>query len=177
MTFLAGDRIYVDESKARGYFIVGTGASAAHVPACERAIRTLVKPGQRRIHFTNESDSRRRHLLSCMARLDVRCAVWIAQGLPDKAARPLTLSALVESAAQAGATRLIVERDESVERADRRIISETLRRLNASVPFEHAAPHEHPLLWVSDAVAWCYSRGGEWARRAEPLVQHRATHL
>ncbi|MBN9210592.1 MAG: hypothetical protein J0I95_03625 [Microbacterium sp.] len=177
MTFRADDRIYVDESKARGYFIVGTGVQTALVPACERAIRSLVKPGQRRIHFTNESDSRRRHLLACMARLDVRCAVWIAEGLPDKAARPLTLSALVESAVSARAARLIVERDASVEKADRRIITETLRRRSAIVPFVHAAPHEHPLLWVSDAVAWCYSRGGDWVRRVEPLVRHRTTRL
>ena len=43
--------------------------------------------------------------------------------------------------------------------------------------YRHAVPHEYPLLWVSDAVAWCYSSGGDWMRRAEPLVESRLIRL
>jgi hypothetical protein len=36
--------------------------------------------------------------------------------------------------------------------------------------YEHLKPHEEPLLWVPDAVAWCYGNGGDWRRRVAPLV-------
>ncbi|OCG76105.1 hypothetical protein [Microbacterium sediminis] len=113
-----------------------------------------------------------------MCALDVRVAVWVVKQLPDKEARPLSLGALVEEAARAGVSQLIIERDESLERADRRLIADVLRREGGSeLLYRHVAPHEHPLLWVSDAVAWCYSNGGDWIRRVEPIVEARVTRL
>lgn len=41
----------------------------------------------------------------------------------------------------------------------------------------HVAPHVHPLLWVSDAVAWCCSNGGGWTRRVDAIVDSRVTRL
>ncbi len=117
-------------------------------------------------------------ILSRMCALDVRVAVWVVKQLPDKEARPLSLGALVEEAARAGVSQLIIERDESLERADRRLIADVLRREGGSeLLYRHVAPHEHPLLWVSDAVAWCYSNGGDWIRRVEPIVEARVTRL
>lgn len=113
-----------------------------------------------------------------MCALDVRVAVWVVKQLPDKEARPLSLGALVKEAARAGVNQLIIERDESLERADRRLIADVLRRQDGSeLLYRHVAPHEHPLLWVSDAVAWCYSNGGDWIRRVEPIVEARVTRL
>jgi len=176
VTFRLADRVYVDESKARGYFVVATASAVGDAHASERALRDLLKPGQRRIHF--RSDSRRRQLLSRMCALEVRVAVWVVKQLPDKEARPLSLGMLVEAAARAGASQLIIERDESLERADRRLIAEVIRREGASeLLYRHVAPHEHPLLWVSDAVAWCYSNGGDWIRRVESIVEARVTRL
>ena len=37
--------------------------------------------------------------------------------------------------------------------------------------FRHVAAHEEPLLWLPDAIAWAIGRGGDWRRRAEPLVE------
>lgn len=178
MPFRPADRVYVDESKARGYYVVATAAVVGDVQASERALRALLKPGQRRIHFKSESDSRRRLILSRMCALDVRVSVWIVKQRSDKEARPLSFSALIEEAARDGIDQLIIERDESVEQADRRLIAEILRREgSAGFRYQHAAPHEHPLLWVSDAVAWCYSSGGDWIRRAEAIVEARVTRL
>lgn len=66
MTFRAGDRVYVDESKARGYYVAATAVAVGDVRDCERELRALLLPGQRRLHFKSESDSRRRQILSCM---------------------------------------------------------------------------------------------------------------
>jgi hypothetical protein len=178
VTFRPADRVYVDESKARGYYVVATATTVGDVQASERALRDLLKPGQRRIHFKSESDSRRRQILSRMCALEVRVLVWAVKQRPDKEARPLSLDALAEAAVRAGVAQLIIERDESLERADRRLIADTIRRAGSSeMQYRHVAPHEHPLLWVSDAVAWCYSNGGDWIRRVEALVESRVTRL
>ena len=178
MTFRPADRVYVDESKARGYYVVATASAIGDVQASERALRDLLKPGQRRVHFKSESDSRRRQILSRMCALEVRVSVWIVKQRSDKEARPLSLGALAEEAVRAGVAQLIIERDESLERADRRLIADAIRRAGSSeMQYRHVAPHEHPLLWVSDAVAWCYSNGGDWIRRIDAIVESRVTRL
>lgn len=138
----------------------------------------LLKPGQRRLHFKSESDSRRRQILSRMCELEVRVSVWVVRKKPDKEARPMSLGALVEDAVRDGVAQIFIERDESLERADRRLIASIVRRERASeLLYRHVAPHEHPLLWVSDAVAWCYSSGGDWIRRVEPIVESRVIRM
>ncbi|NLB47584.1 MAG: hypothetical protein GX814_07605 [Microbacteriaceae bacterium] len=113
-----------------------------------------------------------------MNELDVRVAVWIAKGRPSKEARDLCIAGVAAAACHSGADQLILERDDSLMGADRKLIASILRQeKNIDLKYQHAAPHEYPLLWVSDAVAWCYSSGGDWKRRAEPLVEHRLIML
>lgn len=72
----------------------------------------------------------------------------------------------------------MIERDASLERADRQLIAAALRAYPpAELRYDHVAPHDKSLLWVSDAVAWCYSNGGDWVRRVEAIVQGRVTRL
>lgn len=90
----------------------------------------------------------------------------------------MSLGALAEEPVHAGVAQLIIERDESLERDGRRLIADTIRHAESSgMQYRHVAPHEHPLLWVSDAVAWCYSNGGEWIRRVDAIVESRVTRL
>lgn len=110
--------------------------------------------------------------------LEVRVPVWIVKQRSDKEARPLSLGALAEAAARAGVAQLIIERDESLEHADRRLIADAVRHAGSSeMQYRHVTPHEHPLLWVTDAVAWCYSNGGDWIRRVDAIVESRVTRL
>lgn len=178
MCFSPGDRVFVDESKARGYIIAATAASLSSQRVAEKALRSLLKPGQRRIHFKSERDSRRREILSRMHELDLRVTVWIAKGLPDKQARPLCLTELTTALIESGVDHLFIERDESLITADKRIIAGILRgHQPQTLRYTHVVPTEQPLLWVSDAVAWCYASGGDWIRRATPLTQQRVFRL
>lgn len=56
---------------------------------------------------------------------------------------------------------------------------QTAGATKASTDLRHepVAPHEKPLMWVSDEVVWCYSNGGDWLRRVEAIVQDRVTRL
>jgi len=171
-----GARVYVDECKAKGYYIAAAVVMPQDASRVDKALRVLNRPGQRRIHFTNESDSSKRKILSEVAKLGISVIVYQVKGEPDRAARPLCLNALIEDLTAAECARLIIERDESLERADRQLIAAALRRTGGhGLRYEHAAPNEHPLLWVSDMVAWCCYKGGDWLRRVGTIVVETRT--
>lgn len=52
----------------------------------------------------------------------------------------------------------------------------TLQRTLGSHPSKTELTYEHldsaaePLLWISDAVAWCHGAGGDWRRRIRVAV-------
>ena len=64
------------------------------------------------------------------------------------------------------------ERDDSIMAADRRIIRASLveNEYLDQLQYQHVAPADHSVLWVSDAVAWRHQAGGAWIKRAEPIV-------
>lgn len=66
----------------------------------------------------------------------------------------------------------MLERDESIEQADRRILFREVRKLGLADALTYAfeAPHLEPLLWTADAIAWSYAKGGDWRRRAESMI-------
>ncbi len=175
--FSAGDRVFIDESKARGYIVAATAASPSSIRDAEKALRGLLKPGQRRIHFKSERDSRRREIHARMCELDLRAAVWVTKGLPNKEARDMCLASVTSLCCLAQVATLVVERDESLMGADRKVISAVIRDETHQLRYYHSVPHEQPLLWVSDAVAWCYTKGGDWIRRTVPLIENRTIRL
>lgn len=162
---------FVDESKSRGYHLVAIEAADSDVAGLRREVRALLRPGQRRLHFTRESESSRRSLSGALARLPVRAHVASIRGVDDKTARKRCLDHLVRSAAASGIRRIVLERDASIEAADRRMLGAAIRAAGASdLRYEHADAREEPLLWVADAVAWAQQAGGAWPRRFAPLV-------
>jgi hypothetical protein len=72
-----------------------------------------------------------------------------------------------------GATRLVIESRSGRDEQDRRTIFAALREgdPHATLAYEHMRPHEEPLLWPADAIGWAYSAGGDWRRRADPLLE------
>lgn len=174
MTVAFGRRahVFIDESKSKNYYIAAAAALPTEAPEIDRALRRLTRPGQRRIHFKAERDSSRRLILSKLEAHEIRVHVYIAEGMSDKEARPLLLNTLVKDLVESGASRLMIERDQSLIEADRRTIRQALvsHGYVHELVYQHTAPVDHAMLWVSDAVAWCYQAGGDWIRRAEPLV-------
>nr|WP_229715266.1 hypothetical protein [Subtercola lobariae] len=83
------------------------------------------------------------------------------------------MNELVKDLAESRASRLVIERDDSLVSADRRMIRTALETHNyvEHLSYAHVSPSDEPLLWVSDAVAWCFQAGGDWVRRASPLVR------
>lgn len=156
------DHVFVDESKARGLLVAAAVVGAADVVAHRRVLRGLLLPGQRRLHFTKESPARRRKIIDAVVEIDPVVRLYGANR-NDAAARGSCLTAVIRDAA-GDAERVVVERDESTADFDRRSLFEAVRVHGcvATLTYAVAPAHNDPLLWVPDAVAWCWSTGGEW---------------
>ncbi|MBM7848752.1 hypothetical protein [Arthrobacter roseus] len=59
----------------------------------------------------------------------------------------------------------MLEQDDSLAAADRRIIPAQLRvHDNRGLRYTHIRRNEEPLLWAGDVVAWCFQNGGPWGQ-------------
>ena len=163
---------FVDESKARGLLVACTVANPGDVVAARRVLNGLRMKGQRRLHFKSESDSRRRSICSSLVTLPITVRIYQTKGKADRSSRALALDAVVRDLAAVQGTRLVIERDDSLVQSDRAALFQSVRA--HSVPdlrYEHPSAHEEPMLWVSDAVAWCYAKGGPWRSRVDPIIE------
>jgi len=82
-------------------------------------------------------------------------------------ARTECISASIKLARETTAPELVLELDTSVEKYDRQDLYEHSRHLRMHAPFRYEIlpRHSEPGLWVADAVAWCFARGGFWRRQ------------
>lgn len=168
-----GAHIFVDEAKLRQYIVVAAFVEPRRLAPMRQAMRMLLLPGQRRLHFTKERDDRRRAILSTMCELDVEARVYVAPaGLSEVSARPLCLEALIQEAFEVGAKRLVLERDDSAVLRDNRLLSARISKADheEGLSYEHMRAHEENLLWIPDAIAWSFAKGGDWTRRIRPML-------
>jgi len=167
--------VYVDESKRTGYVL-----AAATVPdpeAARRVIRSLILPGQRRLHMHNEQVRRRRAIVSALATTQVTTVIYDAarQCRTDREGRAACLAALVKDLAAAGGSgdiQLVIEQDDSLVRSDRHELYQLARAagLTDVLEYRHQRAHEEPLLALPYIAAWCWVRSGEWRRRIGPIL-------
>ncbi|GII76261.1 hypothetical protein Sru01_12430 [Sphaerisporangium rufum] len=165
---------FVDESARGGYLICAVAIAPADLPASRRALRKLCKPGQQRIHMASESDSRRREILSMIDGIEVAAHVYQAElaKSAQRVVRDDCFRAAVPSLIAMGVSRLIIESCNQ-DRQDRLVIHEALSKADAHdlLVYGHDRPALEPLLWVPDALAWAYGKGGDWRRRTRGAIQ------
>ena len=168
-------QVFVDETKHRGYLMVAAVAVPENLTELRRTMRELVMPGQRRIHMVTESVRRKKVIADKIAGTGVRATIFDAGATcPDElAVRRACLRRVVAHADELGASRLVLEQDDSLLVHDRRWLVEITRELccRDSLRYEHARAAQEQLLAVPDVVAWCWAKGGDWRRRIEPVVE------
>jgi hypothetical protein len=160
--------VFVDESVRRRYLIAAVIVDQPDLARVRRELRAMRKPGQRRVHFAKESDSRRRSLVTALLGLDLRVRVYECAG-QDAPARARCLGQLVLDIVDLGAERLVLETLDTQVRADVATIRAQLTP-GSALAYEHRRAHEEPALWAADAAAWCYGAGGDWRRRMAPML-------
>lgn len=167
--------MFVDESKSRDYLLIASVVAPHDLVAARKTIRALVLPGQRRLHMKSEGDGRRRVILTELERHGFRATIYQAgTGFKtDLDRRRHCLDRLVGDIARDGHTMLCLESDETLDARDRRDLSALTRahRCAETLRYQHQRAAQEPLLAVPDAVGWAYARGGDWRRRAQPLIE------
>jgi hypothetical protein len=164
---------FVDESKRNSYLVAAALVAPAHLAKARRAIAALVMPGQRRIHFYSERDSRKTQIITTIAELPIEVMLFeVSDSCHESVARGRCLQALIEDHIARRVSRIALERDESQVEADRRILRRELDRTGSVdlVTYEHVRAHEEALLAIPDAVAWCWTKGGHWRIKVKALV-------
>ncbi|GIH04746.1 hypothetical protein Rhe02_28130 [Rhizocola hellebori] len=164
---------FIDESKRNSYLLAAALIAPAQLAKARRAIAALVMPGQRRIHFYSERDSRKSQIVTTIAELPLEVVLIEASGaIHENAARGRCLHALIQDHIGRRVSRIVLERDESQVEADRRILRREIERhgLLDCVTYEHVRAHEEALLAIPDAIAWCWAKGGHWRVRVKALV-------
>lgn len=164
--------VFVDESKEGGYLVTAAALLSGDLTSARRAIRSLVLPRQRRLHFTHENDGRRKLILDTIAELGPQVKIYDASAHHRRRQREVCLDVLVEDLAAAGTRMLVLETDESIVDLDRKTLYRSVRRHGCQdvLEYRHLRAFEEPLLAIPDALAWCWQRGGHWKRRAVEMV-------
>lgn len=168
------DRVYVDETKAKGFVLVAATLAGVDCDRIRRDIRGLVAPGQSRLHMKAERTSRQHLIVSTLVRLELRAVVYRADSAhhrTDIDRRRACVTQLVTDIA-GSCDRLVLESDTSQDPRDRQQLIELSRRLTpGTMPhYEHRTAAAEPLLAIPDAIAWAWARGGDWRRRVGPVI-------
>ena len=167
-------QVYIDESKSKAYVIVAVLIAPGKAAGIRKRMNLLRMPRQGHIHFVNEGPARRKQILTEIQDMGIRARVYKVSGLSSITARAVCLDALIEELNLVSATHLVIERDDSAVKTDVFILRRGLQRqgLSHRVEYKHLGKSEEPLLWVADAIAWSYARGGDFKRRAMALIDN-----
>lgn len=162
---------YADESvRGRAYMMCLTMVSSSKVKDVRRNLRALASPRQRRVHFVKESDSHRRRILREMAGLDTTSVIYVVEHQHQLAAREAILRSIVNDVVKDRVSRLVLESRAGQDRRDRSIIARAIGSgLGTPLDYAHHVAHDEPLLWIPDALAWSWGRGGHWRKSVDEL--------
>jgi hypothetical protein len=143
-------------------------------------MRSLLLPGERRIHTSDESVRRRRVVLDIIVRTQSLSAVVLrhrrSEGTNKPAARHLLLQAATGLVISSGVNSWVLDDQEPNQKArDRAAIAHALagveRRLHPV--YDHHPSTSEPLLWAADAICWAVGAGADWRRRVQTIVTIR----
>jgi hypothetical protein len=165
---------FVDESCRGGRYLLAVAlVDPASLAGLRKQVRSLLLPGQREVHCSKESPTRRRLIVSTLVGADARAWVYTRRCDGDQEqARQECLDRMVTDVVKLGAQRLVLDSREESNRLDEVTIRAVLgnRPRETGLTYEHLDSTHELLLGVADVVAWCYGAGGDWRRRIAPVV-------
>jgi hypothetical protein len=159
--------LVADESTRAGYVLCVAAVAIGDLDGARAAMRGFLLPGQRSVHFKSERDARRRQILATIADLGVEALIASSALGRGESERHRCLRAALRHYAGRRPVQLTLDhRDSTADQRDRQVIATAIRDLDlGQLAYRHAARHEEPLLWIPDAIAWSYTRGGPWRRQ------------
>ena len=166
---------FVDESERNGtYLLCAALIEPRHLGPVRKQMTSLLLPGQRELHFKDERPSRQRMLADRVARLPVSVSIYGTAYTPRTVERDRQrcVAQLLRDLREAPARRMVLDSRGPRDAHDRVTIMRLLGNNLRSDPltYEHIASHADSLLWIPDAVGWCYGANGDWRRRIMPII-------
>ncbi|MEV0676743.1 DUF3800 domain-containing protein [Actinosynnema sp. NPDC050436] len=165
---------FVDESRRNDTYLLAMAiVQPKDLSRLRKHLRGLLFPGQRELHFKLEKPARRRFLLAKVVEFGIRVDVYRADcRRGEEAARQQCLVSLADDLLDNQVRRVVFDsrpgRDKLDEITIRGVLGKQARE--ERVVYEHLDSTSEPLVWLADIVAWCYGAGGDWARRAAPVL-------
>lgn len=153
---------YVDESvreNAPGVYVLAAAiVPDEHAPALRTALRDLLLPGEKRLHWHDESDQARSHLVKTLSSLGIPAVVAVSTPMGrtrQERARALCLNQLLWELAQDDIAEIVLESRRQRDSHDASTIGAAKRAklCHPQVHFQHARPLDEPLLWLPDLFA------------------------
>lgn len=163
--------VYIDETKRSGYVVAAV--SVTDPSAARKVIRSLILPGQHRVHMVRERPARKRQIVDAICSMTVTATIYDAgrHHQSELAARAACLQALLTDL-KGHETYLTIEQDDGLVRYDNQWLIEATRLTGQrdTLRYEHQRAGVEPLLAIPDIAAWCWTKGGEWRQRVDPVV-------
>ena len=116
---------FIDESRRRGvYLLASVEVAASDVSSLRRRLRSCLLAGQRRLHFVDERDRRRKQLLNEFGRWPLQSRVLVVRlGTRNESeGRRLALESILATL-DSRVERLVIESRHGRDNADRRVIA------------------------------------------------------
>lgn len=125
----------------------------------------------------SESQDRKRKILSAICEMQVDVQIYLAKkgrGENEVVLRQRCLEAMLADAAALKHSNLVLDRDETLELRDRRVIADALDKLSyrSQLRYTHDKVTQDPLLLVPDAIAWAWPQRGHWQKSCLPVVRN-----
>jgi len=174
---VAGGHAFIDESTAGDYLLVCSVVPPGSVNDARSTMRGLLLKGQRSLHMKDESDQRRHNILRTIQSLEPSATLYRARPRDyrgPKGARDACIRQAAHDGVDLRLQRMILDKIDSLVARDRAAIIAGAASAGARVvPFDydHMQRHEEPLLWIADALAWSYARGGSFRAQAAGLLR------
>ncbi|OXM44213.1 hypothetical protein [Amycolatopsis alba] len=166
---------FIDESvRDQRYLLCMTLVAPAQLTPARRELTSLLLPGGRELHFKKEKEPRRRQLIDRIAALEVTTAIYLGSCTrkTEEDTRQKCLERAVTDLLAKNAHRLVLDSRDHRDVHDRGTLQRALgyRPSKTELTYEHLNSTAEPLLWISDAVGWCFGASGAWRRRTSRLI-------
>ncbi len=161
--------VFIDECKSKKFTLIAVFVDFPRIPEIRKSLMSHRLKGQSRIHFVDESNSRRKAILSTLRKQEFHTKFFVTDHVQESEARKLCLEALVASLHVGLSYQIWLELDENHLLLDRQTLSAATAALQIEdcVDFRHENSRNQTMLWIPDALGWVRNRGGDWAQSLE----------
>lgn len=163
---------FVDESIEKQYRLCLVAVPTSELNVTRKSLSTLRLKGQKRIHMSKESDARKVQILNHIQKMENwKCIILETKvsRLSNSEARQRLFFLASSHKLWKSITHLVIE-DSTDRDRDQSTLTWIKNNSEHKIDFDFAKPSEDECLWLADALAWAYAKGGNWRKKIKSRV-------